>query len=163
MELALSLAALDWHCGFRDLVADGTHELTEDDLWALHVPPDMQLSVIDAHFKIMLPYSCHDSHFKPGSNLGGAQKYTDWPKLKAPSVNAFVEFYGRLTGDCASFNISLTSFAGIVLQYGHDGLCHLGLGVTIAYEHARALWSLLLKLLPDKAVIQAQVDLTQQE
>jgi hypothetical protein len=35
--------------------------------------------------------------------------------------------------------------------------------VTIAYGHARALWSLLAKLLPEKAVIQAQIDLTQQE
>jgi hypothetical protein len=49
------------------------------------------------------------------------------------------------------------------LQFEHDGLCLPGLGVTIAYEHARALWSLLAKLLPEKAVIQAQINLTQQE
>jgi hypothetical protein len=35
--------------------------------------------------------------------------------------------------------------------------------MTIAYEHAWALWSLLSKLLSNKTVIQAQVDLTQQE
>jgi hypothetical protein len=163
MELALSWVARDWHCGFRGLVADGTRELTEDDLQALHVPLDTRLSVIDTHFKIMSPYSRYDSHFRPGPNLGGARKYTGWQKLTTLAVNAFVEFYGRLTGYCTSFDISLTPFAGIVLRYDHDGLCLPGLGVTIAYEHARALWSLLSKLLLDKAVIQAQVDLTHQE
>ncbi len=74
-----------------------------------------------------------------------------------------MEFYGRLTGDCASFDIGLTPFAGIDLRFGHDGLCLPGLGVTIAYEHARALWLMLAKLLPEKAVIQAQINLTQQE
>ncbi len=136
-------------------MAYGTRKLTEDDLRALHVPPDTRLSFIDAHFKIMLPYSHHDSHSRPGPNLGGARKYTDWPKLTTLSVDTFVEFYGRLTEDCASFNISLTPFAGIVLRYGHDGLCLPGLKMTIAYEHARALWLLFLKLLLDKAVIQA--------
>jgi hypothetical protein len=111
----------------------------------------------------MLPYSSYDSHSRPGPNLDGAWKYTDWPKLTTLSVDTFVEFYGRLTGDCTSFNISLTPFAGIVLQYDHDSFCLPGLKMTIAYEHARALWLLLLKLLLDKAVIQAQVDLTQQE
>jgi hypothetical protein len=79
------------------------------------------------------------------------------------SVDAFVEFYGRLTGDCASFDIGITPFAGINLRFGHDGLCLPGLGVTIAYEHTRTLWSLLAKLLPEKAVMQAQINLTQQE
>ncbi len=74
------------------MLADGTRELTEDDLWALQVPPDMQLSVIDAPFKIMLPYSHHNSHSRPGPNLGGAQKYMDWPKLMILSLNAFVDF-----------------------------------------------------------------------
>jgi hypothetical protein len=71
MELALSRAVHDWHCGFRGLVADGVHKLTEGDLWALHVPPDKWLSIIDTHFKFMLPYSCHDSHCRLGPNLGG--------------------------------------------------------------------------------------------
>ncbi len=62
-----------------------------------------------------------------------------------------------------TFDIGLTLFAGIDLQFEHGGLCLPGLGVIIAYEHARALWSLLAKLLPEKAVIQAQMDLTQQE
>ncbi len=79
------------------------------------------------------------------------------------SVDAFVEFYGRLTEDCASFDIGLMPFGGIDLRFGHDGLCLPGLGVTITYKHARALWSLLAKLLPEKAVIQAQINLTQQE
>ncbi len=97
-------------------MVNGTCKLTEDDLRALHVQPDTRLSVIDAHFKIMSPYSRHDSHLRPGSNLGGAWKYMDWPKLTTLSVDAFVEFYGWLTGDCASFDISLTPFAGIVLR-----------------------------------------------
>jgi hypothetical protein len=163
MELALSWAAKDWHSGYRGLVADGVQELTEGDLRALHVPPDTRLSIIDAHFKIMSAYTRHDSYNRPGSNLGGAQKYTNWPKLTTLSVDSFVEFYGRLTGDCASFDIGLTPFAGINLWFKHDGLCLPGLGVTIAYEHARALRSLLAKLLPEKAVIQAQINLTQQE
>ncbi len=48
------------------------------------------------------------------------------------SVDAFVEFYGRLPGDCASFDIGLMPFVGINLRFGHDGLCLPGHGVTIA-------------------------------
>jgi hypothetical protein len=163
MESALSWAARDGHGGYRGSVADGVRELTESDLQALHVPPDKQISIIDAHFKIMSTYTRLDSYHRPGPNLGGAQKYTDWPKLTILLVDAFVEFYGWLTGDCASFDIGITPFADINLRFGHDGLCLPGLGVTIAYEHAHALWSLLAKLLPEKAVIQAQINLTQQE
>jgi hypothetical protein len=163
MESALFRAARDWHSGYRGLVADGVQELTEGDLRALHVPPDTRLSIIDAHFKIMSAYTRHDFYNRPGPNLGGAQKYTDWPKLTTLSVDAFVEFYGQLTGDCASFDIGLALFAGFDLQFGHDSLCLPGLGVTIAYKHTRALWSLLAKLLPEKAVIQAQINLTRQE
>jgi hypothetical protein len=72
MELALSWAARDWHSGYWGLVADGNRELTEGDLWALHVLPDTRLSIIDAHFKIMSAYTCHDSYNRPGPNLGGA-------------------------------------------------------------------------------------------
>ncbi len=144
-------------------MTDGIRELTEGNLWALHVPPDTWLSIIDTHFKIMSAYTHHDSYNRPGPNLGGARKYMDWPKLMTLSVDAFVEFYGRLTRDCASFDIGLMPFAGIELQFGHDGLCLPGLVVTIAYEHTRALWSLLAKLLPEKVVIQAQINLTQQE
>jgi hypothetical protein len=136
-------------------VADGVRELTKDDLLALHVPPDMRLSIIDSHFKIPSAYTHFDSYNRPGPNLSGTRKYMDWPKPTTLSVDAFVEFYGQLTGDCASFVIGLTPFAGIDLRFGHDGLCLPGLGVTIAYEHARALWSLLAK--SEKA------DLTQQE
>ncbi len=88
----------------------------------LHVPLDMRLSIIDAHFKIMSAYTHHNSYNRPGPNPGGAQKYTDWPKLPSLSVDAFVEFYGQLTGDCASFDIGLMPFAGTNLQFGHDGL-----------------------------------------
>jgi hypothetical protein len=123
----------------------------------------MWLSIIDVHFKIMFVYTRLDSYQRPGPNLGGARKYTDWPKLTTLSVDTFVEFYGWLTGDCASFDIGLMPFAGINLQLRHDSLCLPGLGVTIAYKQARALWSLLAKLLPEKAVIQAQIDITQQE
>jgi hypothetical protein len=143
IESALSRAARDWHGGYRGLVADGVRELTESDLQALHVPPDTRLSIIDAHFKIMSAYTRLDSYHRLGPNLGGARMYTDWPKLTTLSVDAFVEFYGRLTGDCASFDIGITPFAGINLRLGHDCLCLPGLGVTIAYKHARALWSLL--------------------
>ncbi len=122
MESALSRAARDWHSGYQGSVVDGIWELTEGDLWALYVPPDMPLSIIDAHLKIMSAYTHHDSCNRPGPNLRGAQKYTDWPKLTTLSVDAFVEFYGWLTGDCASFDIGLTPFAGIDLQFGHDGL-----------------------------------------
>jgi hypothetical protein len=73
-----------------------------------------------------------------------------------------MELYGRLTGDCASFDIGLMPFVGIILRFRHDGLCLPGLGVTFVYN-ARALWSLLAKLLPEKAVIQAQINLTQQK
>jgi hypothetical protein len=163
MESALSWAAWDWHGGYRGSVADGVRELIEGDLRALHVSPDTQLSIIDSHFKIMSAYTRFDSYNRLGPNLGGARKYTDWPKLTTLSVDAFVEFYGQLTGESASFDIGLTPFAGIDLRFGQNGLCLPGLGVTIAYEHARALWSLLAKLLPEKAVIQAQIDLTQQE
>ena len=163
MESALSQTARDWHGGYRGLVADGVWELTEGDLRALHVLPDMRLSIMDAYFKIMSAYTRLDSYHRPGPNLGSAQKYMDWPKLTTLSVDAFVEFYGRSTGDCASFDIGITPFVGIGLRFGHDGLCLPSLGVTIAYEHARALWSLLAKLLPEKAVIQAQINLTQQE
>ena len=163
MESVLSWAARDWHSGYRGLVADGIWELTEGDLRALHVPPDTRLSIIDAHFNNMSTYTHHDSYNRPGPNLGGARKYTDWPKLTTLSVVAFVEFYGRLTEDCASFDIGLTPFAGIDLWFGHDGLCFPGLGVTIAYKHAHVLWSLLAKLLPEKSVIWTQINLTQQE
>ncbi len=81
MELALSGAARDWHRGYQGLVADGVRELTEGDLQALHVPLDTRLSIIDTHFKIMSAYTRHDSYNRPGPNLGGARKYTDWPKL----------------------------------------------------------------------------------
>jgi hypothetical protein len=110
----------------------------------------MRLSIIDANFKIMSTYTCHDSYNRPEPNLGGAQKYTDCPKLTILSVDAFVEFYGRLTGDCASFDIGLRQFVGINLRLGHDGLCLPGLGVTIAYKHAHALCSLLAKITPRK-------------
>ncbi len=110
-------------------MVDGIRELTEGDLQALHVPLDTRLSIIDTHFKLMFAYTCHDSYNRPGPNLVGAQKYADWPKLTTLSVDAFVEFHGRLTGDCASFDIGLTPFAGIDLQFGHDGLCLPGLGV----------------------------------
>ncbi len=142
-------------------MADGIRELTEGDLRALHVPQDTQLSIIDAHFKVMPAYTRHDSYNRPGSNLGGAQKYTDWPKLTTLSVDAFVEFHGWLTGDCASFDIGLMPFAGINMRFRHDSLCLPGLGVTIAYKHTRALWSLLAKLLPEKANTWTQINLTQ--
>ncbi len=118
---------------------DGIHKLTEGDLLALHVPLDTGLSITDAHFKIMSPYSCHNPYSRPGPNLGGAQKYTDWPKLTTLVVDAFVEYYDRLTRDCTNLDVSLTPFAGIVLQYCHDGLCLPGLGVTIVYKHAQVL------------------------
>jgi hypothetical protein len=92
MELALSWAARDWHSGYRGLVVDSVRELTGGDLRALHVAPDTRLSIIDAHFKIMSAYTHHDSYNWTGPNLGGAQKYTDWPKLTTLSVDAFVEF-----------------------------------------------------------------------
>ncbi len=62
MESALSRAARDWHSGYQGLVVDGIQELTEGDLRALHVPPDMRLSIIDVHFKIISAYSRHDSY-----------------------------------------------------------------------------------------------------
>jgi hypothetical protein len=95
MESALSWAARDWHSGYRGLVADGIQELTEGYLRALHVPLDTRLSIIDAHFKIMSAYTRHDSYNRPEPKPGGAQKYTDWPKLTTLSVDAFVEFHGR--------------------------------------------------------------------
>jgi hypothetical protein len=81
MESALSWAARDWHGGYQGLVADGIRELTESDLRAFHVPLDTRLSIIDTHFKFMSVYTCLDSYHRLGPNLGGARKYTDWPKL----------------------------------------------------------------------------------
>jgi hypothetical protein len=92
MESALSQTARDWHGGYRGLVADGVRELTEGDLRALPVPPDMRLSIIDSHFKIMSAYTRFDSYNRPGPNLGGARKYTDWPKLTTLSEDALWSF-----------------------------------------------------------------------
>jgi hypothetical protein len=163
LETSMSTLVKDWHsAGQYGNMVEGILELKDGILWTLGVPLDAALEIIRAHFKIMTPFLARpNSSYPPAPTVAGIQKYTGWTHLYPLNTEGFIMFYSQLVVDCLSFHIPLTLFHGVDLCYGHDGLCLPGLGTWIFFENAKALWQVLLGLVPWRvSKVEAQVRLT---